>query len=257
MIESVFAITNAPTKSAIPANASRMYCRKAMSNCFLSSLTWAFASRTTADGGSNGWISEISFGVETPAFDWMRITSSWPGFAKIFCAVGRSKSANVAPPIEPTPDSSAIPERRNVRCGPTACSRTVSPTAKPSREAVALSTATSSPPLGQEPAVSFVGLNCCSRGSTEKPSDGAPPVSTTFPSLPMIFTLSLVTEPAAAATSGTFFTSASTLCGKVGVSTPFPFVFLKAASPLITTSAFLYEFVTIVLKPLLIVSVRM
>ena len=79
----------------------------------------------------------------------------------------------------------------------------------------------------------------------------------TLPSLPISFTLSLVTDPAAAATSGKAFTSESTSCGNVGVSTPLPFVFLKAASPLITTSAFLYELTTIVLKPLLIVSVRM
>ena len=120
-----------------------------------------------------------------------------------------------------------------------------------------MSIATWSDPLGQEPAVSFVGLNCCSRGSTEKPSDGAPPVLITFPSLPISLTLSLVTEPAAAATSGRAFTFVSTEAGKVGVSTPFPFVFLNAACPETTRSAFLYELTTIVLNPLLIVSVRM
>ena len=102
-----------------------------MSNCFWSSFTCAFASRTTAVGGSSGWISPISFSVETPGLDRIRITSSCPGFAKIFCAVARSKSAKVAPPIEPTPVSSAMPEMRNVRCGPTAWMRIGSPTAKP------------------------------------------------------------------------------------------------------------------------------
>ena len=82
-------------------------------------------------------------------------------------------------------------------------------------------------------------------------------MSTTLPSLPISLTLSLVTEPAAAATSGTLFTFASTEAGKVGVWTPLPFVFLKAAWPVTITSAFLYELTTIVLKPLLIVSVRM
>ena len=168
-----------------------------------------------------------------------------------------SNSAKVAPPIEPTPLSSAIPEIRNARWGPTACSLIVSPTWKPLPEAVALSITTSLPPRGQEPSVSLVGLNCCSRGSTEKPSEGAPPVSITFPFLSISFTLSLVTDPAAAATSGRAFTFASTSCGNVGVSTPLPFVFLKAALPLTITSAFLYELTTIVLKPLLIVSVRM
>ena len=82
-------------------------------------------------------------------------------------------------------------------------------------------------------------------------------MSTTLPSFLMSFTVSLWTAAAAASTSGSPWTSFSTLWGNVGVSTPLPFVFLKAASPLITTSAFLYEFVTIVLKPLLMVSVRM
>ncbi len=120
-----------------------------------------------------------------------------------------------------------------------------------------MSIATSSGPLGHAPSVSFVGLNCCSLGSTEKPSDGAPPVLITFPSLPISLTSSLVTDPAAAATSGRARTFVSTEAGNVGVSTPLPLVFLKAAWPLTTTSAFLYELTTIVLKPLLIVSVRM
>jgi hypothetical protein len=76
VIESVFAITNAPTKSAMPPKASRMYWRKAMLNCFLSSFTCAFASRTTAVAGRSGWISEINWSVLTPDFDWTRITSS-------------------------------------------------------------------------------------------------------------------------------------------------------------------------------------
>ena len=66
-------------------------------------------------------------------------------------------------------------------------------------------------------------------------------MSTTLPSLPISLTLSLVTEPAAAATSGSAFTFVSTAGGKVGVSTPLPFVFLNAASPVTITSAFLYE----------------
>ncbi len=35
--------------------------------------------------------------------------------------------AKVAPPIEPTPENSAMPESLNDRCGPTACSLIVSP----------------------------------------------------------------------------------------------------------------------------------
>ena len=77
VIERVFAITNAPTKSAMPAKAKRMYLKKETKlRSFLSSLTCAFVSRTVAVGGSSGLISETSFVLLTPAFDWMRITSS-------------------------------------------------------------------------------------------------------------------------------------------------------------------------------------
>src|ERR671925_536125 len=52
VIERVFAITKAPTNSAIPANASRMYWRnETKPNSFLSSLTCACVSRTAAVGG--------------------------------------------------------------------------------------------------------------------------------------------------------------------------------------------------------------
>ena len=69
-------------------------------------------------------------------------------------------------------------------------------------------------------------------------------------------TWSLVTEPAATATSGSCRTFASTDSGNEGVSTPLPFAFRKAVLPLTTTSAFLYDCVKMVSKPLLIVSVR-
>ena len=39
---------------------------------------------------------------ETPDFAEMRIWSSWPTLSKRLCAVGRSKPASVAPPIEDT-----------------------------------------------------------------------------------------------------------------------------------------------------------
>ena len=74
----VFAITNAPTKSAMPAKASRKLWMNVVKplTVFLSSSTWAEASRACAVGGSTGCISLISFAVDTPVFAWTRITSS-------------------------------------------------------------------------------------------------------------------------------------------------------------------------------------
>ena len=85
---------------------------------------------------------------------------------------------------------------------------------------------------------------------------GAPPVSTILPLFCSSLIRSLVTDPAATATSGRSRTFVKIDSGKDGNSTPFPFVLRKAALPLITTSAFLYDCVKIVSKPLLIVSVR-
>jgi len=109
---------------------------------------------------------------------------------------------------------------------------------------------------GQAPVVSFVGLKSWYCGWTENPSEGAPPVLITLPSLPTSFTLSLVTAPAASATSGSARTLPSTDCGKVGGSTVLPWPWSNAALPLTTTSAFRYETWKMLLKPLLIVSVR-
>ena len=112
-------------------------------------------------------------------------------------------------------------------------------------------------PCGQCPCVSLVGLNGWPAGVTEKPSEGAPPVEITFPSLSISFSELVVTEPAARATSGSFCTWVRIDSGIGGGSTVVPFALSKAALPVITTSAFLYDWSKIVLKPLLIVSVRM
>ena len=52
--------------------------------------------------------------VETPGFAATAISSSLPSFWKSRCAVGRSKPASVAPPIERTEPNSTIPEMRSV-----------------------------------------------------------------------------------------------------------------------------------------------
>ena len=211
--------------------------------------------RTISVGPSNGWIWAVSSGGFTPALDWTRIASSWPGLWKSCCAVGWSRMAKVAPPTL-TLGNSAIPLMRSLRDGPNACTPIRSPTWKPLPLAVALSITTASGPCGQWPAVSFVGLKGWPLCVTEKPSEGAPPVEITFPFLPISFSESLVTEPAASATPGSLWIFGSSDCGIVGGSTVLPPALSNAALPVITTSAFWYDCLKIVLKPLLIVSVR-
>ena len=112
-----------------------------------------------------------------------------------------------------------------------------------------MSITTAFAPCGQLPSVSFVGLKGCPLVVTEKPSDGAPPVEITLPSLPISFSESVVTEPAASATPGSRSILGSSDCGIEGGSTVVPSALSNAAFPVITTSAFWYEFAKIVLKP--------
>ncbi len=129
VIDSVFAITKLPTKSAMKAKASRKYRMKLVNplTLFLSSFTWAETLRTCAEAGNRGLISSISFDVGTPAFDCTRIRSSFPTRPRSFCSVGRSNTERVALPIE-TPDSFTIPATRNFWMGPFRSTPIVSPT---------------------------------------------------------------------------------------------------------------------------------
>ena len=106
--------------------------------------------------------------------------------------------------------------------------------------------------------MSFEGLKRMSVfGSSEKPSRGALLALISLPLASTRLTVWLFTEPAANATSGSERTFASTVSGNVGASIWLPLPpFENAALPLMITSAFLYCVLKIVLKPLLIVSVR-
>ena len=176
VIESEFAITKLPTKSAMPANASRKPCRKVMnsfvsaassSDCCAAEITWVLS-------GSTGRISSISCWSETPARAATATSSSLPSLSKSRCAVGRSKPARVAPPSEEAEPNVMIPEMRSRSAGPAAWTPTSSPTAKSSLSAVDSST-TTSPGPGQAPSTSVSGLNCESPSAIEKPRFGAPP----------------------------------------------------------------------------------
>ena len=129
MIESVFAITNVPTKSATPANASRKSLkidRKPFVS-FVACCASACAVRTWAVGGRIGLISLTSCEGFTPGFAAMSIPSSLPSLWKIFCAVGKSKIAIVVPPSDETPPILTIPAILYRTTGPRAITPIVSP----------------------------------------------------------------------------------------------------------------------------------
>ena len=176
VIESEFAITKLPTKSAIPANASRKPCRKVM-NSFVSAASSSdccSAEITCVFSGSTSRIWPASSASETPARAATAISSSLPSLSKSRCAVSRSKPARVAPPIDPTEPKVMIPEIRRRSSGPAAWTPTSSPTSKSSLPAVSASTTTSFGP-GQLPSTRLSGLNCESPFAIEKPRFGAPP----------------------------------------------------------------------------------
>ena len=257
MIESVFAITKAPTKSATPPKASRNFCRNERKplTSSLSFFACEAAVRTVAVGGSTGLISLTSFDGATPDLPAMRMSSSFPSFWNSRWAVGRSKIAIVAPPIEETEANFATPLIRNGRSGPSAATPIVSPTANCLSSAVFLSIATWPDPEGQRPLTSFSGLKRVSVGSTLNPRLGAPPVEIVFPFRPISRVCSSATLPTAASMLGSCFTFVRTLSGNPGdeVAPESP---EKATLPVMTASLPSYDWVKIVSKPLLIVSVR-
>ena len=176
VIESEFAITNEPTNSAIPPNASRNPWRNVM-NSFVSaasSCACACAVRAWAFGGRIGRISESSCWSETPGFAATAISSRRPSFSKSRCAVGRSKPASVAPPMERSEPNSTIPEMRRRSTGPSTWTPISSPIAKSSLSATPESITIWSAP-GQSPSTSRRGLNTESPSAMAKPRLGAPP----------------------------------------------------------------------------------
>ena len=124
------------------------------------------------------------------------ISSSLPTFLKRRCAVGRSKPASVAPPIEIDALSRTMPETLSLSTGPSAWTPTTSPILKFSSFAVPLSITTSFGP-GQSPSTRASGLNGDSPCAIAKPRFGAPPLTTALPSRPISVVESLSTLPSA------------------------------------------------------------
>ena len=146
VIESEFAMTNEPTKSAIPPNASRNPRRNEMKS-FVSAASSAACSLPVLHlrGRRQDPLDlATSWASGTSGFAATAISSSWPTFLNSRCAVGRSKPASVAPPIVRPELNWTMPETFRCWTGPSACTPIVSPTAKSSFDAVSLSITTSS-----------------------------------------------------------------------------------------------------------------
>ena len=178
VIESEFAITNEPTKSAIPPNASRKPWRNVM-NSFVSS---ASASRLLAAGldlrarpGGSSSICETSSCSVASGFAATAISSSCPSFshqplrgreveAGERRAADREPGAELDDPRDPAAAAPAPPPGRRSSRRPRS----------PPCAAVSLSTTTSFGP-GQSPSTSVSGLNGELGFAIEKPRFGAPP----------------------------------------------------------------------------------
>ena len=122
VIESEFAITKLPTKSAIPPNASRKPRRKEM-NEFVSEASSCACCEPVFACAVGGRIARTflrSCASDTPGFAATAISSSLPGLSNSFCAVGTSKPASVAPPIVETEPNLISPETRRRVTGPSA-----------------------------------------------------------------------------------------------------------------------------------------
>ena len=160
VIESEFAITNAPTKSAIPPNASRKPWRNVRKLCvsLASSEAWPSPVRTWVAGGRMSLIEASSSASVVPSAAAARIWSSFPSFSKI-----RLRGRQVER-CERRPADVAL--RGEVERGPTraGAARRLSPARRsarrprcPSSRPSSVSTATS-PAAGQSPSLSTIEL---------------------------------------------------------------------------------------------------
>ena len=152
------------------------------------SLDCSFASstpvRTVKSLPSTDRISCVSCSGVVPSAAAACTASSWPSLSSSLCAVGMSKIAKVAPPIELRSPYLAMPTISNSWAGPSAATPIRSPISRSSSPATPSSIATSVPPFGQRPSTRLSGLKRSYSGSVSIPNAnaGAPPVSIASPS---------------------------------------------------------------------------
>ena len=112
------------------------------------------------------------------------IASNWPSRSSSLCAVGTSKTANVAVPSVSTLAVLRDPDELEACFGWSVAISTVSPTAKPSRSAVPASIDDLARPVGQRPSSEVERVERANSGavSIPKPKLGAPLVLIALPS---------------------------------------------------------------------------
>jgi hypothetical protein len=131
VIERVLKITNAPTNSAMPPKPSRKIRTKLMPSLvsFAASLASSAASLTSTLAGTSVCTAFRTAAGELPSLAVIEISSYWPSWRSRAWAVGMSKTAMTAPPIESTSPNRAIPVIVYCSTGPLAETPIVSPTA--------------------------------------------------------------------------------------------------------------------------------
>ncbi len=129
VIESVLKMTNAPTKSAMPANESRKYRMNLVNSTdSRSSSVCSAAERTvTWSAGSVSLSSATSASGVVPSAAATEISSNWPSRSSRRCASGIVKTANVAEPSDSTSPYCARPVILNSSVGWIVAMSTVSP----------------------------------------------------------------------------------------------------------------------------------
>ena len=173
MIWNTLLIRKALTKAVTKANPRSTLRNVPMivSSCDLLSSISSWRVITSVPGGSIASIRACTSAGSAPSSTAMSTASNWSGAPRNCCAVGMSQAASVAPA---KPSLSPRPTRAVISNGLVPVSVMtwiVSPTAKSSRSAVALSMATSPAPLGGRPSPLI-----CSPDSDESPDQATPSV---------------------------------------------------------------------------------
>ena len=193
-------------------------------NCFSpsrSKRSCARPLRTCADGPSSRASRARSAGADDPGAAAASTLSTRPRRSNSDWPVGRSNSAIVAVPSAFTSPKRTMPDTRKDRAGPPTAMRTLSPIPRPSRSAVAASIATAPAPAGQAPSSSRKADRRRAAASVNgKPTPKYGPDPETFPAVPVIFTSSRRTSPAAAATPEVVATRPTAESGSEGREAP-------------------------------------
>ena len=203
VIESVLKIVNAPTSTATPPNTSSAM-RMIEMNCSSPSSVnrSCSAAVVTVARGSARARSARSAAGSTPSEPATRIPSTRSPRPNSVAAASRSKTANVAVPIDSTVPKSAVPTTRKSCGSPRVVTVTVLPTGRSSSAAIPVSMTTSPGPAAQRPPERRNGVSASApgvRASSPTPKYGPSPIG--FPSRPMTFASSVMSA-AATATPG-------------------------------------------------------